>query len=71
MEEEKKKKYTGRGGYHGGGRKPTGRQKIYVNTTISGLPEEINALKALAKKSGKTLSRLVIETFLEAKTDKR
>lgn len=67
MEEEKKKKYTGRGGYHGGGRKPTGRQKIYVNTTISGLPEEINALKALAKKSGKTLSRLVIETFLEAK----
>ena len=67
MEEEKKKKYTGRGGYHGGGRKPTGRQKIYVNTTISGLPEEIDALKALAKKSGKTLSRLVIETFLKAK----
>lgn len=65
MEEEKKKKYTGRGGYHGGGRKPTGRQKIYVNTTISGLPEEINALKALAKKSGKTLSRLVIESFLK------
>lgn len=68
MEEEKKeKKYTGRGGYHGGGRKATGRQKIYVNTTISGLPEEIDALKALAKKSGKTLSRFVIETFLKAK----
>lgn len=67
MEEEKKKKYTGRGGYHGGGRKPTGRQKIYVNTTISGLPEEIDALKALAKKSGKTLSRFVIETFLSKK----
>lgn len=67
MEEEKKKKYTGRGGYHGGGRKPTGRQKIYVNTTISGLPEEIDALKALARKSGKTLSRFVIETFLRTK----
>lgn len=68
MEEEKKeKKYTGRGGYHGGGRKPTGRQKIYVNTTISGLPEEIAALKTLAKKSGKTLSRFVIETFLRKK----
>lgn len=65
MEEEKKKKYTGRGGYHGGGRKPTGRQKIYVNTTISGLPEEIDSLKALAKKSGKTLSRLIIESFLK------
>jgi len=67
MEEEKEKKYTGRGGYHGGGRKRTGRQKIYVNTTISGLPDEINALKALAKKSGKTLSRFVIETFLRTK----
>jgi hypothetical protein len=67
MEEEKEKKYTGRGGYHGGGRKKTGRQKIYVNTTISGLPDEINALKALAKKSGKTLSRFVIETFLRTK----
>lgn len=66
MEEEKKeKKYTGRGGYHGGGRKPTGRQKIYVNTTISGLPEEIASLKALAKKRGKTLSRFVIESFLK------
>lgn len=64
MAEEKEKKYTGRGGYHGGGRKPTGRLKIYVNTTISGLPEEIDALKALAKKSGKTLSRFVIESFL-------
>lgn len=63
--EEVKKKYTGRGGYHGGGRKKTGRIKIYANTTISGLPEEIEALKKIAADSGKTLSRLVIETFLE------
>jgi hypothetical protein len=65
MEEEKKeKKYTGRGGYHGGGRKPTGRQKIYVNTTISGLPEEIEALKKAARAKGKTLSRYVVESLL-------
>ena len=62
--EEQKKKYSGRGGYHGGGRKKTGRLKIYVNTTISGLPEEIDSLKQLAKKKGKTLSRMVIESFL-------
>lgn len=63
-EEKKKKKYTGRGGYHGGGRKKTGRIKIYANTTISGLPEEIDSLKNLAKEKGKTLSRMVIESFL-------
>jgi hypothetical protein len=64
MAEAKEKKYSGYG-YHGGGRKPTGRVKIYANTTISGLPEEIEALKALAKSRGKTLSRLVVETLLQ------
>ena len=64
MEGTKEKKYSGRGGYHGGGRKKTGRIKIYANTTISGLPEEIDSLKNLAKEKGKTLSRLVIESFL-------
>lgn len=67
MEEVKEKKYTGRGGYHGGGRKKTGRIKIYANTTISGLPDEIEALKKISAESGKTLSRLVIDTFLEKK----
>lgn len=60
---EKEKKYTGYG-YHGGGRKPTGRLKIFANTTISGTPEEIEQLKALAKSKGKSLSRLVLETLL-------
>lgn len=62
--ETTEKKYSGRGGYHGGGRKKTGRLKIYANTTISGLPEEIDSLKNLAKERGKTLSRMVIESFL-------
>ena len=65
MADMKEKKYSGRGGYHGGGRKKTGRIKIYANTTISGLPEEIDSLKNLAKEKGKTLSRMVIESFLD------
>lgn len=64
--ETTEKKYSGYG-YHGGGRKATGRVKIYSNTTISGLPEEIEALKSIARSKGKTLSRLVIETFLKSK----
>lgn len=60
---EKEKKYSGYG-YHGGGRKPTGRLKIFANTTISGTPEEIEELKSLAKSKGKSLSRLVLETLL-------
>lgn len=60
---EKEKKYSGYG-YHGGGRKPTGRLKIFANTTISGTPEEIEKLKTLAKSKGKSLSRLVLDTLL-------
>lgn len=60
---EKEKKYSGYG-YHGGGRKPTGRLKIFANTTISGSPEEIEKLKSLAKSEGKSLSRLVCDTLL-------
>ena len=60
---EKEKKYSGYG-YHGGGRKPTGRLKIFANTTISGTPEEIEELKTLAKSKGKSLSRLVLDTLL-------
>lgn len=60
---EKEKKYSGYG-YHGGGRKPTGRLKIFANTTISGTPEEIEELKSLAKSKGKSLSRLVLDTLL-------
>lgn len=60
MEEEKK--YSGYG-YHGGGRKPTGRIKQFVSTTISGTSEEINALKEAAKKAGKSVSRYILDNI--------
>lgn len=62
-EAQEKPKYSGYG-YHGGGRKPTGRLKQFANTTISGTPEEISALKEAAKNAGKTVSRFVIESLL-------
>ena len=63
-----------RGGYRPGGGRPKGspnkgtelgRKTIFKTTTISGSPEEINALKELAEKSRKSLSRLIIETLLK------
>lgn len=64
MEDEPKKKYSGYG-YHGGGRKPTGRKVIYKTVSISGLPEEIEAMKKLSAQSGKTFSRFIIESILK------
>lgn len=64
MENEKKEKRYSGYGYHGGGRKPTGRLKIFANTTISGSPEEIARLKELAKQNGKSTSRFVLDTLL-------
>lgn len=62
METEKK---SNRGGARvGSGRKATGRQTIYKTVSISGTPEEIEQLKKLAEKSGKTFSRFIIESFL-------
>lgn len=60
MEEEEKPKYSGYG-YHGGGRKPTGRKTRSVSAT----DEEWQALKELAQKAGKDVSRFLIETALE------
>ncbi len=45
----------------GAGRKPTGRLKLFVSTTISGSPEEIARLKELAKREGKSVSRFVLD----------
>ena len=59
--EEVKPKYTGYG-YHGGGRKPTGVKR--VSFSVSCQPEELAALKALAKEKGVPLSRLIVETLL-------
>lgn len=64
MDEEKK--YTGRGGYHGGGRKKMDPavKKQFKTASISGTPEEMDALKAKAKAEGLTLSRYVITKLL-------
>lgn len=63
MEEAVKPKYSGYG-YHGGGRKPTGRLKQFANTSISGSPEEIAELKRLAGEAGKSVSRYVLDALL-------
>lgn len=63
METEKK---SNRGGARvGSGRKATGRKIIYKTVSISGTPEEIEQLKQIAEKSGKTFSRFIIESFIK------
>ena len=50
----------------GGGRKtinPNGEKKIFSSTSISGTPEEIEKLKDIAVKNGKSVSRLVLDYF--------
>lgn len=42
-----------------------GRKIIYKTFSISALPEEAEQLKALAEKSGKTLSRFLVELALQ------
>ena len=58
---EKEKKYTGYG-YHGGGRKPTGIKRASI--AISGQPEELEQLKANAKKAGKTVSAFILDALV-------
>ncbi|MBQ7165899.1 MAG: ribbon-helix-helix protein, CopG family [Treponema sp.] len=59
--ENEKPKYTGYG-YHGGGRKPTGVKR--VSFCVSCQPEELAKIKELAEKSGKTVSRLLLDAVL-------
>lgn len=61
MAEEKK--YTGRGGYHGGGRKPLpeDQKKKFKTMSISGTPEEIEKLKEIAKQNNKSVSRYILD----------
>ncbi len=57
-------KTNGHGGAReGAGRKATGRQKLFVSTTISGTPEEIEALKRAAKEAGKSVSRFILDNY--------
>lgn len=58
MADEEKKQYTGRGGYHGGGRKKTGLKRISIS--ISGQPEEIARLKELAKAENSTVTDFIL-----------
>lgn len=51
-------KYSGYG-YHGGGRKATGVKR--VSFCVSCQPEELEKLKALAKESGKTMSKFLLD----------
>ena len=65
MIEKEKKQYTGRGGYHGGGRKPLPEEqkKKYVTISVSGQPEEIERLKARAQEENKTVSRFILDNI--------
>lgn len=62
-----------KGGYREGSGRPKGspnkgtelgRKTPFKTVSISGSPEEIEALKSLAMKSGKSFSRFVIESLL-------
>ena len=62
MSEEEKKQYTGYG-YHGGGRPRKDEEARRKTISISGTPTEIENLKKLAKESGKTVSRFVLDIY--------
>lgn len=57
-ETTEKPKYSGYG-YHGGGRKATGLKR--VSFSVSCQPEELERLKELVAKSGKTTSRYLLD----------
>lgn len=42
-----------------------GRKTVFKTMSISGKPEEIEYLKQLAEKNGKTVSRLVLDWALD------
>lgn len=64
-----------RGGKREGAGRPagtkTGRTVEYKTISISALPEEVETIKSLAGKAGKTVSRYLVELALECakKTD--
>lgn len=63
-----------RGGYREGGGRPKGspnkgtelgRKTQFKNLSVSGYPEEIEEIKKLAKESGKSVSKFIIESILK------
>lgn len=66
MNEEKK--YSGYG-YHGGGRKKgSGEGTKRVSFSVSCQPEELEKVKALAEKSGKSVSRFLLDLALKSQS---
>ena len=62
---EEEKKYTGYG-YHGGGRKATGVKR--VSFSMSCQPEELDKVKELAEKAGKSVSRFLLDLALKSQS---
>lgn len=62
---EEEKKYTGYG-YHGGGRKATGVKR--VSFSVSCQPEELEKVKSLAEKAGKSVSRFLLDLALKSQS---
>ena len=62
---EEEKKYTGYG-YHGGGRKATGIKR--VSFSVSCQPEELDKVKELAEKAGKSVSRFLLDLALKSQS---
>lgn len=69
--ETAKPKYTGRGGYHGGGRPREGEEIRRITLSIVGTASEIEQIKALAKASGKSTSRFAVDKLLEKQNDEK
>ena len=62
---EEEKKYSGYG-YHGGGRKATGVKR--VSFSVSCQPEELEKVKSLAEKAGKSVSRFLLDLALKSQS---
>ncbi|MBQ7752926.1 MAG: hypothetical protein IJR80_04635 [Treponema sp.] len=61
---EEKKKYTGRGGYHGGGRKAKGPEPKTCTMSIVCTASEKEKIKENAAKEGVTISEYCIKKIL-------
>lgn len=65
--ENQEPKNTHGGAREGAGRKRKGDEARRKTMAISGTPTEIETIRQLAKESGKTTSRFLIELALEEK----
>lgn len=68
--ENQEKKYIGRGGYHGGGRKPKGNESKTKTMSIVGTESEIDKIKEMAALTDCSISKFVIEEVMNFKEQK-